>query len=903
MARRRIHARATLLAATILAVVAAGWALARRAPARAPLDGVLAGGCEEVRRDGTCTVGPAGGLTVFVPDPAEARFAADGRRIEPRAHAEVEGGQRWSVEVPPAATTLDVELDAPPRRARIVLAPRVPPPSWLAAARAAKAEGDLEGARKALEAAPARLEPRDEADAASLRARLALMAGDSAGAARALAVSAEAQRRLGRASRAVDDETARAFVLLEMRALPDAAAALDAAERDAVAYPEGRTNVAYHRGELARARGELRHAFEVLASATSLADRIGYDRLVAMAVQLEALVLVDTGRADDALAVLGRRLDASLSPCDRADLANNRGWAALVAVASGSTADPLPALREAERGYLACNNPRRVANARVNLAWAHLLAGDAQEARRDLARAREAHAHLDALVALFADDLEGRVALAEGASERAAATFADVATRARALALPLDEARAEEGLARALLAARKLSDADAAAARAEALIEEAAALVALGEGRGTFRATRDGAARARLAIALAEDDPARALAIARASRRRAIADLERLAADASLPPAAREARATAIADLKRAREELLAEAEHDWELPAEKAARVIEARRQRALRTTTAIEARLRGAIDRAAEPAREPPRAPHEIELVVHPTLDGWAAFAVSADGAVRSARSGPLRSDAPAAELARLLVEPFDAELARAKRVRVLASGAMRRVDVHALPWRGEPLAATHTVVHAVGRAPAPARSAGTTALVVDDPRIDLRAAAREGERAREALARGGRDVRRLAGATATRAAVLAELGRASFFHYAGHATHAGPDGWESVLLLSRGTSLGIADIATLDAAPSVVVLSACDAARDVGADDDEQASLAHAFLAANAATVIAATRPVDDAVTASLMDAFYTELASGIPADEALARAQAALRARSPAADWAAFRALAQ
>lgn len=917
--------RARILAAATLAVAAlsAAFVMRDRRPSHGEasasressveLEGLVVGGCDEVLSDATCTVTATATLTLFVPTAAVARVHAGGTLLTPKERVVLDGGQRITVALPTrSATALDVEVDSPPRRASVRLAPAPPPPAWLVSARAAKARGDLEAARAALASRDAKpgAGERDDADAEAFRARLTLMAGDSEGGAKELARSAERQRRLGRSSRAVDDETARAFALTEMRALTAADEALSLAEREATHYPEGRANAAYHRGDLARVRGELRRAIELLAGASEVADRIGYARLLGLAVQLRALVLVDTGRAADALVLLdprrdlARRLEASLAGCDRADLANNRGWAALVLAANTSSdaGASFGPLREAESGYAACTNPRRLANARVNLAWAHLLAGDPERAKESLHGARVAQPRLDTLVALFADDLDARIALAEGRAEVAEVRFREVAERARALALPLDEARAEEGRARALFARKKLRAADEAAIHAQMLVEALAARIALGEGRGTFRTTRDAAARLRMEIALVEKDDDRAIAIARATRARAAADLTRLTSNSSEPAAAREARAQALATLTKAREALLAEAEHDWELPADAAARAREARREKALRVTSLYEESMR-TIDRAAPPAevrRSRPLQPGELDLVLHPVLDGWVALAVSTR-AVRVARLDRLRADASGAELARGLVEPFDAELASATRVRVLASGAMRAADVHALPWRGRPLGEAVTVVYAADVARGALDDRGGEALVVVDPRVDLRAAEHEGELARAALARSGREVRLLAGPEATRAEVLAWLGRATFFHYAGHATHAGPDGWESALLLSRGTVLGVADLVTLERAPRVVVLSACDAAREVGAAGEEQVGIAQALLAAHASVVVAASRPVDDDATATLMNAFYIEIAAGRSPEDALARAQAALRDASPTADWASFRAL--
>ena len=326
-----------LTAATTAFVARDRWTTHERAHAtpdtRADLDGVLVGGCDEVLADATCTVPATPTLTVFVPTSAEARVLVGGTLLVPKERVVLAAGQRITVAFPVEATAvLTVEVEAPARRASVRLAPAPAPPAWLATARAAKARGDVAAARAAITGAGA--SERDEADASSLRSRLTLMAGDSEGAAKELARSAEQQRRLGRSSRAVDDETARAFVLTEMRALVTADEALTLAERDATHYPEGRANAAYHRGDLTRVRGELRRSVEVLAAASDLADRIGYTRLLGLAVQMRALVLVDTGRAADALVLLdpqrelARRLEARMSPCERADVANNRGWAA-----------------------------------------------------------------------------------------------------------------------------------------------------------------------------------------------------------------------------------------------------------------------------------------------------------------------------------------------------------------------------------------------------------------------------------------------------------------------------------------------------------------------------------------------------------------------------------------------
>ena len=129
--------------------------------------------------------------------------------------------------------------------------------------------------------------------------------------------------------------------------------------------------------------------------------------------------------------------------------------------------------------------------------------------------------------------------------------------------------------------------------------------------------------------------------------------------------------------------------------------------------------------------------------------------------------------------------------------------------------------------------------------------------------------------------------------------FFHYAGHASYRGHEGWDSVLGLADGSQLSVADILALDSVPTTVVLSGCDTARTSDADAPQSLGLAQAFLAKGAEGVIAASRPVDDRATRDLVASLYSSLSQSVPLAEALRRAQLELRGRNPEADWAAYR----
>lgn len=136
---------------------------------------------------------------------------------------------------------------------------------------------------------------------------------------------------------------------------------------------------------------------------------------------------------------------------------------------------------------------------------------------------------------------------------------------------------------------------------------------------------------------------------------------------------------------------------------------------------------------------------------------------------------------------------------------------------------------------------------------------------------------------------GAAATKAALFAAA-RDGVLHVAAHGT-IGMDG--AALVLGDG-EVSALEISAHQRAPSLAVLSACDAATS---DDLELAgSLAAGFLGAGAQHVVATLRPVSDAGALEITTRFY--LANGVadPA-RALATAQAAL-VPTPNTDWPYF-----
>jgi hypothetical protein len=290
---------------------------------------------------------------------------------------------------------------------------------------------------------------------------------------------------------------------------------------------------------------------------------------------------------------------------------------------------------------------------------------------------------------------------------------------------------------------------------------------------------------------------------------------------------------------------------------------------------------------------------------LLYHPLPQGWAGFA--ADSAGVTARRLPVAEPLPedGRALSHLFLEPFSTVIERMRRVRVLSWGALDGIDFHGLPWRGEPLLAARPVVYGLDlpRLETPPDDR-RRALLVADPTGSLPAAVQvEVPVVRRALERSPRPWRidLLVGPAATAEAIRRRLGEVELLHFAGHADVRGGAG-ESHLRGAGGSRLGVGEILTRRAVPATVVLSACESARGDGPRPAGETAgglgLAEAFLLAGSRRVVGAVRPVDDAVTARLVTAFYRTWDGGDGAAEALRRAQLELRAADPAADWSSF-----
>jgi CHAT domain-containing protein/tetratricopeptide (TPR) repeat protein len=195
----------------------------------------------------------------------------------------------------------------------------------------------------------------------------------------------------------------------------------------------------------------------------------------------------------------------------------------------------------------------------------------------------------------------------------------------------------------------------------------------------------------------------------------------------------------------------------------------------------------------------------------------------------------------------------------------------------------------------------------------LVIGDPAIDharfpslsaLPASAAEARRI--AALYGGKA---LTGAAATKEIFLARASRAPWIHFAGHSLVDERNTLLSTLLLapSRDGDPGAVyarEIYSLKLPRArLVVLAACDSGRAYTPGGEGVTSLARAFLAAGAHTVVASLWDVDDRATSRLFYPFHRALLAGLDPADALREAQLDLIAHGDGAErspetWGAF-----
>lgn len=712
------------------------------------------------------------------------------------------------------------------------------------------------------------------------------------------------QRQAGSVSGEVKDAIAASYVLaLHLRRLAPARQLLDRVEPLREAFPEAMAALPYQRGLIEREAGNWREALRLFETARSEALRLG-DTSFIMSSEMELAVLEHwLGRSNEAIATLELLLARDIDACDRARVLNSLGWFTLGSSSPWLRHDDDRVARarssfdRAAKLYeTSCKDSAELQNVLINLALCEHHAGDASKVEAHLASARRM-GDAPPVLAAWIDLLEGYLAFGRGRHADALTRF----ERVRSLPIQSREVvwHAIIGMAEVQEARGHDKDALSAYVEAEALLDDRLRAIPMTSGPTTFLTGRESGTTKHVDLLVRMGRHEEAMIVARRARVRALDHARVLSRLTVLSAAQRERWEREIAEYRRIRDALLVEAEGDWKLSKSALDAAMSDREHREAQAKHALEEAFSVLEARAPVPPRfDSPPDEGELVLTLHPAGADYVLFAQTRSG-VKVRRSAP-REKASEEQLAKALLEPFDDLIESARRLRVLPYGPLKRVALHALPWRDAPLIAHKTVVYGldVQRTPNDSKSDDRDALVVVDPRLDLPSARTEGDEIREALRRKGWNTQVLQGAEATRQVVTARLSRVGWMHHAGHAEFAGAEGWESSLQLAGLGELNVGDILALPRVPRYVVLSGCETGRSNDSVSVESLGLAPAFVLAGAGVVVAATESIDDKVARRLMKRVYERWESAGNLADAVAAAQAQAW-RDGDRGWAAFR----
>jgi tetratricopeptide (TPR) repeat protein len=209
----------------------------------------------------------------------------------------------------------------------------------------------------------------------------------------------------------------------------------------------------------------------------------------------------------------------------------------------------------------------------------------------------------------------------------------------------------------------------------------------------------------------------------------------------------------------------------------------------------------------------------------------------------------------------------------------------------ELSALPWallpsmRARPLTVAVSLTsfarRGLGRAPS-AADAQTPDRVATSVHISVGPAVPRASAEALALARTWGDTSRIAEPSSRRKLVDA-LARPGIVHVAAHGTHQVESPLFSSLVLHDGPVFAH-ELQPTGVRADHVVLSACEVGLETGRPGHESLGLALSLLSLGARSAVAAVAPVPDDVAASTMARHHELLASGVPSDDALARAVA-------------------
>lgn len=256
-------------------------------------------------------------------------------------------------------------------------------------------------------------------------------------------------------------------------------------------------------------------------------------------------------------------------------------------------------------------------------------------------------------------------------------------------------------------------------------------------------------------------------------------------------------------------------------------------------------------------------------------------------------SRRSARASLDAASARLEALLLTPLLSARAEADLVIVPVS------DLHRLTWASLPTLRTRVFT----LCPSAAIWSETTTRALDDRASEGRGGRRSvtvvagpglvaADAEADDIAAIHEHAVKLSSTASTTTAVLAALDGVGLAHLATHGHFRADSPSFSALTVADGP-LFVHDLEQLATAPSIVVLSACDAARS-GQTGQELLGLLAALFALGTQVVVASVVPVPDEATAAFMSVFHRRVAAG----DSVAAALRAARRRADEGDDAAL-----
>ncbi len=666
------------------------------------------------------------------------------------------------------------------------------------------------------------------------------------------------------------------------------------------------------RAQLATRTGDVRTAERSYREAAEVARRAGMDALATHAEAGLAHTLQSAGRHRDALALLAAPLaeGRGRGECIHAVFVNDYAWALLLAAHAGRqvelAGDPvivslgtdpeallLQALEVAREDCDPEEFSWHASNIHINLALVYLLDDRLDAAVVELASACLMSPSMRTVEQLWADDIEGRIALRRGDGEAALAAFGRVDEGAVGSGALEFEWRGAAGLGAALALAGREEEALAEYVRAEDLLFEHSFLVPVFLGRETFLDERLRTHREHVALLLGRGRDGDALEAVRRARARYLLGFHLSQRVAGLDDERRAAWEWRLQAYNALRGRMEQRSAGSWSVPATELDSYREELRRLALEAYTVLDEGL-AALPPGGDQAHRTPE-PGELIVTWIELDEGWVRFATD-ERSVRVDRLGPRRvvrdDGAEAWALDGLRLEGV-------RRVTLLPVGPLRALPLHAHLLRADLSDVGPAVVYSLDLPASderPSQVALERVLLVTDPAGDLAGARGEGAALTGRFHEQGIHATHLDGGAVERAAVLDGLARADLLHYAGHA-EAGQLPLDGHLPLAGGESLSVADVLARPSVPPVVVLLACHSA-DAPPSTVETLGLAQAFLTAGSRAVIAATGSVSDEAAAQFSGAFHEEYARGM--DAAVALAYASNRMRAGGSDeWVRFR----